>query len=65
MNVIVYHGSAVAKECLQEHEFWYASTDTGIRLWDNKATSVPMKFNVRRRVLLLSACLAACRLGVV
>jgi hypothetical protein len=47
MNVVVYHGSATAKEALREHEFWYANGETNIRIPNTRATPAPLKFNVR------------------
>jgi hypothetical protein len=46
MNVVVYHGSKLARDCLQEHEFSFVDTSTGFRVAAAEDAGL-LKFNVR------------------
>ncbi len=45
MNVVVYHGPLVGRDCIREHEFSFAA-DSGMRVPPRKDIKPPFKFNV-------------------
>jgi hypothetical protein len=47
MNVVVYHGSALARQCIREHEFHFSSGETGARVPPRRGVTAPYKFHVR------------------